>query len=61
MKVKKGYRTVNVEPDWTGMFRFAVQLVRDGLPEEKGRDTVIEMLEFGKRLNEFYKSNDKHD
>ena len=59
MKVKN--RTVNVEPDWTGMFRFAVQLVRDGLPKEKGRDTVIEMLEFGKRLNEFYKSNDKHD
>jgi len=60
MKVKKGYRTVNVEPDWTGMFRFAVQLVRDGLPEEKGRDTVIEMLEFGKRLNEAHESEAKN-
>jgi hypothetical protein len=32
------------------MFRFAVQLCRDGLEKGEGRELVIEMLEFGARL-----------
>tara|TARA_Y100000310_G_scaffold229058_1_gene231416 strand:- start:404 stop:586 length:183 start_codon:yes stop_codon:yes gene_type:complete len=41
---------VDVTPHWPGMFRFAVQLVKDGLSEEEGQALVVEMLEFGARL-----------
>ena len=43
-------RTIDITPHWPGMFRFAVQLCRNGLSEGDGRDLVIEMLEFGARL-----------
>ena len=43
-------RIIDLTPHWPGMFRFAVQLCRDGLSEGQGRDLVIEMLEFGARL-----------
>ena len=42
--------TIDLTPHWPGMFRFAVQLCRDGLSTGDGRDLVIEMLEFGARL-----------
>jgi hypothetical protein len=42
--------TIDLTPHWPGMFRFAVQLCRDGLSEGDGRALVIEMLEFGARL-----------
>ena len=45
-------KTMNVEPAWNSMFGLAVQVVKDGLPKDKGRDFVVEMLEFGGRLNE---------
>ena len=45
-------KTMNLEPVWKSMFGLAVQLVKDGLPKDKGRDFVVEMLEFGDRLNE---------
>jgi len=42
--------TIDVTPHWPGMFRLAVQMCREGLEKGKGRDLVIEMLEFGARL-----------
>lgn len=49
--VKKGkMREVRLEPDWEGMFRFAVQMVVDKVPEKEGRDFLVQMLEFGSRL-----------
>jgi len=42
---------VNLEPNWEDIFRFAIKLVEDGLPKQEGRDTVIEMLEYGQRLH----------
>jgi len=43
-------RTIDITPHWPGMFRLAVQMCRDGLEIGQGRDLVIEMLEFGARL-----------
>ena len=43
-------RTIDITPHWPGMFRLAVHMCRNGLSEEDGRDLVIEMLEFGARL-----------
>ena len=42
--------TIDLTPHWPGMFRVAVALCRDGLSQGEGRDLVIEMLEFGARL-----------
>jgi hypothetical protein len=42
--------TIDLTPHWPGMFRYAVALCRDGLEIGQGRDLVIEMLEFGARL-----------
>ena len=49
-KSERSIESVDVTPHWPGMFRFAVQLCRDGLEKGEGRDLVIEMLEFGARL-----------
>ena len=49
-KSERSVESVDVTPHWPGMFRFAVQLCRDGLEKGEGRDLVIEMLEFGARL-----------
>ena len=40
----------DLTPDWPSMFRFAVQLCRSGLSEGDGRELVIEILEFGARV-----------
>jgi hypothetical protein len=42
--------TIDITPDWQGVFRFAIQLCRDGMSEDDGSELVIEMLEFGARL-----------
>ena len=47
----------NMEPNWPGMFRYAVHIVKLSLPENfpdkgPGQQVVVEMLEFGKRLYE---------
>ena len=41
---------IDITPHWPGMFRFAIQLCRQGLEIGQGRELVIEMLEFGARL-----------
>jgi hypothetical protein len=43
-------RTIDLTPHWPGMFRVAVLMCRYGLEKGQGRDLVIEMLEFGARL-----------
>ena len=45
-------KTMNLEPVWNSMFGLAVQLVKDNYPENRGKDVVVEMLEFGGRLHE---------
>ena len=47
-------KTISCEPDWQGMFSFAVNIVKTNIPQDQGRETVIEMLEFGKRLQAFH-------
>jgi hypothetical protein len=40
-----------VEPNWTQLFKYAELLVSNA-DELDGRDFIIEMLQFGKRLEE---------
>jgi len=42
--------TIDITPDWQGMFRFAERLCRDAMDQGDGRDLVVEMLNFGARL-----------
>jgi hypothetical protein len=42
--------TIDLTPHWPGVFSFAVELCRAGLSKGDGRDLVVEMLEFGARL-----------
>ena len=44
------HSTIDITPDWQGVFRFAIQLCRDGMSEDDGSELIIEMLEFGARL-----------
>ena len=46
----KNPRTMNVEPHWPSMFALAIEVVSKQIDKDCGRDFVIEMLEFGKRL-----------
>ena len=41
---------ISVEPDWQGMFRYAVAIVETEIPVDRGQKLVKEMLEFGGRL-----------
>ena len=43
-------RTMNVEPHWPSMFALAIEVVSKQIDKDCGRDFVIDMLEFGKRL-----------
>jgi len=45
--------SVDIEPNWPNMFRFAVEVTKTNLPKNKGRDLVVEMLEFGLRIYHF--------
>ena len=47
-------KEINCEPNWQGMFDFAVAIVKTNVPKDKGQETVVEMLEFGKRLQAFH-------
>ena len=44
-------RTINIEPNWQAMFDFAVAIVKKEIPKKQGKETVGEMLKFGKRLH----------
>ena len=44
-------RTITVEPNWQQMFRFAIELTKSGVSEGQGQAGIIEMLEYGQRLD----------
>jgi hypothetical protein len=44
--------TIDITPNWPGMFRLAIQLCRDSMGQGEGREVVVMMLEFGARLEE---------
>tara|TARA_Y100000310_G_C20523854_1_gene735016 strand:+ start:221 stop:406 length:186 start_codon:yes stop_codon:yes gene_type:complete len=50
---------VDITPNWQGLFRFAVQLVKSNVAKGDGQALIIEMLEYGARLDEHIKE-DKH-
>ena len=41
---------MNLEPHWPSMFELAIDIVNKRIDKDSGRNFVIEMLEFGKRL-----------
>ena len=49
---------VLLEPDYQGVYRHCIQLVKDELPKDHGRDYVVEMLEFGMRLEKAYREHE---
>tara|TARA_R100001086_G_C11620694_1_gene198743 strand:- start:127 stop:300 length:174 start_codon:yes stop_codon:yes gene_type:complete len=42
--------SVRLEPEWVGMFEYAVQIVKDEVPVDRGQEFLINMLDFGKKL-----------
>ena len=44
-------RTITVEPNWQQMFRCAIELTTSGVSEGQGQAVIIEMLEYGQRLD----------
>ena len=57
----KEYKYINLEPHYCGVFDTAVDQVKKYLPVQQGRSLVVEMLEFGKRLNATYYCEDCSD
>ena len=53
--------TMNIEPNWTAMFNYAIALTKSEIPEDKGQAVVTEMLEYGKRLHEATNHGLTHD
>ena len=43
-------KSIVVEPEWGGMFRYAIQMIKDVVPQDRGREFLILMMEFGERL-----------
>ena len=42
--------TIDITPDWQGMFRYAIRLTEHGLSKGEGQRLVVEMLMYGQRL-----------
>ena len=43
-------KTIDMTPNWEALFRYATQIVKSELPKDKGQEFVVEMLEYGARL-----------
>ena len=43
-------KQINCEPHWPALFELATQIVKSKIPEDEGQELVVEMLQFGKRL-----------
>ena len=41
---------ISCEPEWHGMFNYAIHMTKDSVPKDKGMETIVEMLKFGQRL-----------
>ena len=46
-----------VEPHWPSMFAMARRIVDQQIEKDYGRDFVLEMLDFGKRMSEQREQN----
>ena len=44
-------KTMSLEPDWQSFFELAKNIVRTNINEDEGQALVIEMLDYGKRLD----------
>jgi len=49
MKTKP--RTMDVTPNYQSIFELCKQLVRSEMDKENGQDLVLEMLEYGQRMD----------
>ncbi len=47
----KPLKTINLEPNWQAMFDVAMNIVKTEIRKEKGMGIVVEMLDYGKRLD----------
>ena len=54
----KEYKYIKVEPHYCNVFAMAIDQVKKYLPVQEGRALVVEMLEFGQRLNAYYHCKD---
>jgi len=43
-------RTINLEPNWADMFRYAARIAEREIPKDKGQEVVVQMLQYGERL-----------
>ena len=57
----KEYKYIKVEPHYCNVFAMAIDQVKKYLPVQEGRALVVEMLEFGQRLNAHYHCQDCND
>ena len=57
----QGRKYVNLQPHYCRVFDKAVDQVTKYLPVQEGRALVVEMLEFGKRLNATYHCKECND
>ena len=46
--------TIDLTPNWQGLFKYAVAIVRAEVPVGNGQALVVEMLEFGARLEDVH-------
>ena len=42
---------IEITPDWDSMFEFAEEIVRAEIDKDSGQSIVLEILEYGRRLN----------
>ena len=47
--------SIDLTPEWQGLFRYAVAIVRAEVPVGNGQAFVVEMLEYGARLDNLRK------
>ena len=50
MSETKESNIISCEPEWHGMFNYAISLTKDSIPKDKGMETVVQMLKFGQDL-----------
>jgi hypothetical protein len=50
-KETPGKEFIEIKPDWQSFFGLAKQIATEKIPEGEGRGVVIEMLNFGQRLD----------
>lgn len=59
----KEYKYIHIPPHYCSVFDKAIDQVKNYMPVEQGRALIVEMLEFGKRMNLEYceDCNDESD